>query len=105
MATEQVCCSSHLFPFPSCSSTIAISYLQNTPFVTQLATREGNREGEGVSKSERDAYAPTLISSHSASGWAANARKLMNAVSAQHLSHTFSISYREILGNYAGNGR
>lgn len=84
MATEQVCCSSHLFPFPSCSSTTCYILFTNIPFVTQLATRKGNREGEGVSKSkgERDEYAPTLISSHSASGLAANARKLMNAVSA-----------------------
>lgn len=72
------------FHFPLVVLLFAISYLQNTPFVTQLATKEGNREGEGVSKSkgERDEYAPTLISSHSASGLAANARKLMNAVSA-----------------------
>lgn len=72
------------FHFPLVVLLLAISYLQNTPFVTQMATRKGNREGEGVSKSngERDAYAPTLISSHSASGLAANARKLMNAVSA-----------------------
>lgn len=70
------------FHFPLVVLLLAISYLQNTPFVTQLATREGNREREGVSKSKRDAYAPTLISSHSASGLAANARKLMNAVSA-----------------------
>lgn len=39
-----------------------------------------------------------LIDSHRASLLAANARKLMNAVSAQHLSHKFSISYRKIIG-------